>query len=56
MGLSARLSECLSTRTSTIVHFVAQLLLQFIRYFKFAYVLHMSSCACGLDILHFFTS
>ena len=23
MGLSARLSECLSTRTSTIVHFVS---------------------------------
>ena len=34
MGLFARLSECLPTRTSTSVYFVSSVLLQFIPFFQ----------------------
>ena len=54
MGLSARKSEYLATRTTTIVHFVSSTRLTVFRFFSFAYVLHMSWCICGLGILHFF--
>ena len=56
MGLFARLSKCLSTKTSTSVYFVSSGLLQFIHFLNFAFVLRMSWCACGLGIFIFFTS
>ena len=54
MGLSAHLSERLSTRTSTTVPLMSPTPLSVYSFFNFAYVLRMSWCACGLDILHFF--
>ena len=48
MGLSFRLSECLSARTSISEYFPSSTPLSF--FFSFlnvAYVVHMSLCACG---------